>query len=266
MTSPSDLATACGCDEDDGGEDGGTEPPIPDPHDVLGRVPTGETLWRELAAAARSRDHESSVAAEIRELRGELAAVDVPDVDLEAARERLAEATGDEDRLKERVAAARGEVRARRSMDAATDAALAELEEAAAALSIARTERVAAEQALERRRERAADTRDARERRLRLRDRLRNRRRDARRELADEAYPAFREALDAVPRGDSVDAGTRPCEYDGSKIAASLAAVRIAALDEPVVVSTAVLDDLTSARPNAAPETLLDGAIRRPDP
>ena len=138
--------------------------------------------------------------------------------------------------MAERVAAARGDVRARRSIDADVDGALADLEEAAAALSDARTERIAAEQALERARERAAAARDARERRLALRDRLRNRRRDARAELAGGVYPAFRDALSTVPEGDLADPGTAPTEYAGSRAAASLASIRVADLDGPVVL------------------------------
>lgn len=237
--------------------------PVARPVDVLGRLPTGRTLRSELSAAARSRGHESSAAAEIAATHERLAAIEVPDVNLTAARERLAEATGEEERLKERVAAARGELRARRDVDAATDEAVAALEEAAAALSSAQTERIAAEQALARGRERASAARDARERRLELQDRLANRRRDARRELAREAYPAFREALAAVPCGSPKDAGATPAAYDGPELAASFAAVRIATLPDPVVVDRhvwTVLDTKGSAMPPAA---VLDAEVVR---
>ncbi len=207
-----------------------------DPDDVLGRIPTGTTLRTELAAAARSRGRASSFAAEMATIRESIETVTVPTVDLEGARRRLATVGGEEDRLAERVAAARGDVRARRSTDADVDGALADLEEAAAALSDARTERIAAEQALDRARERAAVARDARERRLAFRDRLRNRRRDARSELAGEIYPAFRDALSAVPEGGRADAGTAPAEYAGPGVAGSLAAVRVADLNGPVVL------------------------------
>lgn len=210
--------------------------PAPSPETVLGRVPTGTSLHRELAAAARSRGRESSVRGECLELREAIEAIEVEPVDLAAARRRVAAASGEEDRLRERVAALRGDVRARRSVEAETSESLADLEAAAAELSTAQTERIAAEQALERARERAAVARDERDRRLELQDRLRNRQREARRELASELYPTFRDALSAVPGGDPADGGAKPSEYDGAPIAASLAAVRVADLESAVVL------------------------------
>jgi hypothetical protein len=203
----------------------------PDPTAVLGRIPAEAGLRRQLAAAARSRGRTASVAGEIADLEAELAAIDVDPVDLTAARRRVAEATGETERLKERVAALRGDARARRAVDADPDETLEELEAAAAELSAAQTEAIAAEQALERARAEAARNRDERRRRLRLRDRLRNRRRTARRELAGAVYPEFRRALAAVPGGRPSAAGADPSAYDGDPVAASLAAVRIAALD-----------------------------------
>lgn len=210
----------------------------PRPEAVLGRLPTAASLRRELAAAARSLGRESSVDDEIADLRGALATMDVESVDLGTARRRVADASGEEERLKERVAALRGDVRARRAVDAETDDSLEELESAASKLSSVQTERIAAEQALERARERAARARDERERRLELRDRLGNRRRDARRELAIEIYSAFRGALDAVPDADPDDAGSGPGEYEGPSLQASMATIRIADLDGPVVIGS----------------------------
>lgn len=240
--------------------------PIQFPREVLGRVPTGATLRRELAAAARSRGERSDDADEIVDLHEEIVDIDVPEVDLQTARERVADATGETQRLKERVAAARGDVRARREVDADAEAALAELESAAAALSNARTDRVAAEQALARQRERAREARDARERRLRLQDRLANRRRDARAELARSVYPTFRDALEAIPNGDPADAGTEPAEYAGPSMAASFAAVRIADLDEPVDLSRAALSSLSGSEPDVdPPQVVLRTPVVHPD-
>lgn len=219
----------------------GDPAPPTEPAVVLGRIPTGTTLRRELAAAARSRGLRSSFAAELSALHAELTAIETPAVDLEAARRRLADATGEEERLKERVAAVRGDVRARRAVGADTAASLADLEAAAAALSDAQTTRIAAEQALARERRRAAAARDERERRLGLSDRLNNRRRDAREELAAAVYPDFRAALSAVPGGDPTVAGAAVSEYDGSALAGSLAAVQIASLDGPVVLGRSVV-------------------------
>ena len=240
------------------------DPPFPAPATVLGRVPTETSLRRELAAAARSRGRESSVSDDLGRLRDEIEAIDPESVDLAAARRRVAEASGEEERLKERVAALRGDVRARRAVEAETDDALGDLESAAAELSTAQTERIAAEQALERARKRATRARDRRERRLELEDRLRNRRREARRELAGEVYPAFRDALAAVPGGAPPRAGSEPSEHDGPRLAASLAAVRIADLDAPVTLGVEAARWIAErgARP---PEAVLDAAVARPD-
>ncbi|WP_241988363.1 hypothetical protein [Halorubrum sp. SP3] len=215
----------------------GADDPVagrPEPVEVLGRLPTDAGIRRQLAATARSRGMTASVADEIDEIEGELAAIEIDPVDLTAARRRVAETTGETDRLKERVATLRGDARARRAVDAEADETLDDLEAAAAELSAAQTEVIAAEQALERARGEAARARDQRRRRLRLRDRLRNRLCDARNELVEAVYPAFRRALAVVPRGDPSAAGQGPNGYDGSRIAASLAAVRIAALDGAV--------------------------------
>ncbi|WP_066413347.1 DUF7856 family protein [Halorubrum aethiopicum] len=249
----------------EGGPDAGShDAPIPNPEAVLGRVPTGTSLRRELAAAARSRGRTASVDDEIAAIHADLTAIEVPEVDLESARRRLADATGEEGRLKERVAALRGDVRARRAVDADPAEALADLESAAAELSEAQTDRIAAEQTLTRERERAAATRDERERRLALRDRLGNRERDARAELALAVYPAFREALSAVPGGDPAIAGATPSEYGGSDLAASLAAIRIAEIEGPVSLRPAAASFL-DARDEMDLETVLGVPVTRPD-
>ncbi|MGQ3330978.1 DUF7856 family protein [Halorubrum sp. FL23] len=238
-------------------------PAVADPAAVIGRVPTEAGLRRELAAAARTLGLSSSIEGRLIELRNRVAAIEVEPVDLDAARRRVADASGEEERLKERVAALRGGVQARREIEAETDEALDELQSAAAELSTAQSERIAAEQALRRARTRAADARDARERRLELRDRLRNRRRDARRELAREVYPSFRDALAAVPGVDVDDAGADPGAYDGPSLAASLAAVRIADLDGAVVLGAEALGWIAE-RGGSAPESVLDGPVVRP--
>lgn len=238
--------------------------PVPAPATVLGRVPTGTSLRRELAAAARSRGYTSSVRDECRRLREEIESIEVGAVDLAAARRRVAAASGEEERLKERVAALRGDVRARRAVEAETEEALADLETAAAELSNAQTERIAAEQALERARERAAAARDERERRLELRDRLGNRRREARRGLVADVYPAFRGALAAVPGVRPATAGASASEYDGPPLAASIAAVRLADLDAPVTLGAEAAHWL-AVRGARAPEAVLDAPVVRSD-
>lgn len=241
-----------------------TAVPIHDPATVLGRLPTGVTLRTALAAAAYSCGHRSSYATELGSLQAAIEAIDPPTVDLTEPRQRLAAATGEETRLAERVAAARGELRARREIGADTDAAHEALETAAATLTAAQTTRIAAEQALERARERAAASRDERERRLRLRDRFENRRRAARRELAQAAYPAFRDALAALPTGDPSAAGDGPTAYAGSPLVASVAAVRVATIEGPVVLEPDVADTIRGW-PGTTPERALGVATVRPD-
>ncbi|EMA66325.1 hypothetical protein C461_11844 [Halorubrum aidingense JCM 13560] len=241
---------------------------VPRPADVLGQIPTGASLRTELAAAARSRGRTPAVASELAELREALDEIAIEPVDVETARRRVAAATGEEARLKERIAALRGDVRARRAVDAATDETLGDLESTAAELSSAQTERIAAEQAFERARDRVARTRDERERRLRLRDRLRNRRRDARRELAREMYPAFRDALTEVPGGDETHANGTPSEYEGPAIAASLAAVAVADVDGPVTLGEAAaswIDDREGTVPVVVREVKADTEERGGD-
>lgn len=238
---------------------------VPRPADVLGQIPTGESLHAELAAAARSRGRTSSVAGELAELRETLDEIAIEPVDVETARRRVAAASGEEARLKERIAALRGDVRARRAVDAATDETLGDLESAAAELSSAQTERIAAEQAFEQARKRATRTRDERERRLRLLDRLQNRRRDARQELAREMYPTFRDVLTEVPGGDEAHANEEPSEYEGPAIAASVAAVAIADIDGPVMLGEAAvswIDDREGTVPVVVRETKNDAEER----
>ena len=230
--------------------------PVAPPRDVFESIPTGTTLRTELASAAHSRGTTPSNAAELEAIRESLAAITPESIDLDPPRRRLAEASGKEERLKERVATLRGDVRARREVDAETDETLAELESAASALASAQTERIAAEQALERARGRAERARDERERRLELRDRLENERRDARRELANESYPAFRDALDGVPGGGSARPGPEPSAYEGPSLAASLAAVDIADIAEPAVLDAAAAA-WTAGQTNPIPESVV---------
>jgi len=241
-----------------------TAAPVRDPAAVLGRLPTGTTLHTELAAAAYSKGHRSSYATELESLRAAIDAIDPATVDLTEPRRRLAAATGEETRLAERVAAARGELRARREVGGETDAAHEALETAAAALAAAQTTRIAAEQALGRARERAAASRDERERRLRLQDRFENRRRAARCELAQAVYPAFRDALAALPPGDPDAAGDGPTDYAGSPLVGSVAAVRVATLEGPVVLEPDVADTIR-AWPKTSPDRALGVATVRPD-
>lgn len=213
---------------------------LPDPgpvHEHVGFASGDLERRAALAAAARSLDRTAPQDDEIGRLRDRLDALSVPDVALDDARHRVATAGEERDRLRERVATLQGKVRALRERGAATDDAEAELAEATRRLSEAETERVAAEQALERARERVRDARDARERRLRLRDRVDNLERAAREHLAAELRPA---ADDAVAAASWTDADALADADDGT---ATLALARVADFAAPVVCAPGPFDD-----------------------
>ncbi|MFB6235463.1 MAG: hypothetical protein ABEH81_10920 [Halopenitus sp.] len=217
-------------------------------HEPLRRHPVDGPLRPVLAAAARSRGRSASVDDALADRRETLREQDVPEVDLDAARKRLAAATGEEGRLRERVAALRGELRAHRDLDADVEAVREQLRAATTELSTAETERIAAEQALDRAVDRAREARDVREHRLALEDEVANLEREARRELAAEIQPAIRDALDAIPGGDPAPASDAPGSlpedaphpFAGDVASVALAAVRVAAVDAPIVLGPSV--------------------------
>lgn len=224
----------------------------PDPgpvHEYVGVVDgTPIRLRAALAAVARSRGETAPEDEAIAECERRLASLDPPSVDVAAARERVAAVSDEETRLHERVAQVRGRVqtlRERGDDEALADAETA-LDEAVAALTEARTERIAAEQALERARERAREARDVRERRLELEDRIGNLRRAAREYLARTVFDGFRSALRSIPGGENVDSDG-PGEYDGDDAAAALAVVRVADLRAPVVLARGRFEDAAAA-------------------
>lgn len=229
------------------------------PETVLGDIPTDETLRGELAAAARSRGCTTPIAGELADLRTALAELAVEPIDLSAARRRVADATGAEERLTERIAALRGNVQARREIGVDPTPALEKLETAATELSRVQTTRIAAEQAFTHARRSVARARDTRERRLALRDRLRNREREARKSLAECVYPSFAAALPTVPGGTDASAGRSPAEYTGPRLTASFAAVAVAELERPVALS-----ERATAWANSRPGSL-PAAVRPAD-
>lgn len=214
--------------------------PTPGPvYDHVGVIDgTGTLRLRPaLAAAARSLGNTAPQDPAIEDCRERLAALDPPVVETEQVRRRVAAAGRAEDRLHERVAELRGRVQALES--AGDEVAVADARERLAAatteLTEARTERLAAEQALDRATERAREARSVRERRLRLEDRLGNLRRRARAYLADGVYDGFVDALDEVP-GDA-SAGDDPSEFAADPTTGTLAIARIAEIRAPVVVA-----------------------------
>lgn len=202
-----------------------------------------------LVAAARSRDVAVEERAALASARAELAAVEVPSVDVAAARERVATAREAEAAVHADVAAARGMVAAREELDADVDAGRERLRTAVATASERETERVAAEQALSRARERAREARDARSRRLELEDRVGRLERDVRGALVDAVWDAFADAVDAVP-GDATagDVGESAGAYEDDDVTAALAVARIANPAAPMVLAADRFVDAECAR------------------
>jgi len=251
-------------DDSDASDDSPLTVRCPEPgeiHDHVGIVEPDRSypLQTALAEVAPVRGHESSVDEALADVREELAALDLPSVSLEAKRRQVAE-TDDAAGLEEQVATLRGELEA--AKDRGEDpAALADARERAVAdLTERRTERLAAEQSLERARTDAREARDRREERLRLQDRERNLERDARRELAGELQSSFERALSALgacgsgavdgasdgygandsdvvsDRYGASDANA-PASVDGPDAIGALAVCRIAPISAPVVVA-----------------------------
>ncbi|MDS0242681.1 MULTISPECIES: hypothetical protein [unclassified Haloferax] len=262
--------------------DGGTDAtgplridcPSPGPgHDRLGRVPVSASSpsrgWL-LAAVGRSRGRRSPVADDLARLEARLAehrdrAAEESEADerdrvgtsaaaLRDARRRVAAAGEDESRLRERVAALRGRVNAHRDAgdDEAAAAARQELVETATELSEVETERVAAEQRLSALEHAVRAERDGREVRLKLEDAVENRRREARAHFAAELGEAFEAALrdlaslpaTATP---AVDSPSGPAALESDPVARALAAVRLADLSAPVVLSCGRFSDAEAA-------------------
>lgn len=232
--------------------------PTPGPgHGPLSVVPARDRSSRVLvAAAARSRGHAAPQDRELAAVERRLRELTVPDVDLAAARRRVAEAGESRAELRERVATLRGRLSARRETGAPTGEVEAAIADATRRLSEVETERVAAEEALAAARERAREAREVRERRLRLQDRAANLRRAARAHLAAEVDDAVRAALARVP-GEAWPADS-PGQFEGDPVGVNLAAVRVADLDAPVVC---VCDRFDSAAEAAA---VVEAPVVRP--
>ena len=211
-------------------------------HEYVGRVtPCMDLSVRPaLSAAARSRGLTAPQDDRIATLRERLAALDAESVSTREQRRAVAEAGEDVRRLRERVAELRGRVRALEEAGADAEGARADLSAAAERLSEAETDRIAAEQRLDAARAAARETRDARERRLRLEDRLANREREARAHLVERVASDYAEAVAAVPGGDP--AATRSTTTDtalpdAGPVTAALAVGSVADIAAPVVLA-----------------------------
>jgi hypothetical protein len=219
-------------------------------HEHVGVIRPGTALALRpaLAAAERTRPGTVGGVESLADARESLAAVEVPDVDVAEARERVATARDAAEAVRADVAAARGAVQAREDLGEDVAAGRDRLRAAVATASERETELVAAEQALARERERAREARDARTRRLALEDRVGRLERDVRANRVRAAWPAFRAAVAAVPGGDEGDVGREPEAFAGGNATAALAVARVADVSAPVVVAVDHFDDAGNAR------------------
>ena len=237
--------------------------PRPGPaHDHVGAIRTGMDfrLRSALAAAARSRGHAAPQADELAAVRDRLDSLDAPEIDLQRARRRVADASDAEAELRERVATLQGRVQALREGSGGPDVedAETELAEATRRLSEVETERIAAEQALARAREQAQANRERRRERLRLQDRADNLRRAARERLAETVREAFVDARELLPADTDAADGTDDVNL-GESVRDALAVARVAELHAPVVLDRDA-DPFGSAE---AAARWLDGPVLR---
>jgi hypothetical protein len=163
------------------------------------------------------------------------------------ARERVAEARAAADAVQADAAAARGAVQARADVDADVAVGRERLLAAVGTASERETELVAAEQALDRERERARAARDARSRRLALEDEVGRFERDVREALAAAVWDAFATAVGAVPGGDRTAVGPEPGSFRGDDVTAALAVTRVASVTAPVVLACGRFESATHA-------------------
>ncbi|WP_336358661.1 DUF7856 family protein [Haloarcula sp. CGMCC 1.6347] len=183
-----------------------------------------------LAAAARSRGHETPQDDAIAECRAQLADLECSPPDLPDSVDPVPESTIDG--LQEAVATHRGRLTARQAVGADDGAVQADLRDAATELSERETRRAAARETRELRRERARAYRDTLEEQRRLADELANLRRSARATLVDRCADAFARAIEAVP-GPVPDS-----PFDADPLTAALAVLRVARTPAPVVLGT----------------------------
>jgi len=183
-----------------------------------------------LAAAARSRGLESPHDEELAATRERLAELTVEAATSATQRRQAAEAATDTDRLRERVAAARGRLQAAREAGGDVAAASEALEAAVRELSEAETRAAAATERLESAREREREARDRLERRRRLQDRAANLEREARAALVAQVREEYARAvrdLDGTQEGDP---------FEAPPAVAALGVVRVATVEAPVVL------------------------------
>jgi hypothetical protein len=193
------------------------------------------------SAASADTDHAASADTD------SATSADTDHAELTAARRQTARVGDSVEKLRERVAALRGELQATKAADGETEAASASLREAVKSLTEAEADRIAADQRLSRQSRRVRERRSALRRRLRARDERRNRAREARGHLGEAVYDELSAAMEAVERlteRGPASSGERPAAFEGDRVAAHLAAIAVADTAEPVVVG---IEAFTSA-------------------
>ncbi|MHB9287329.1 hypothetical protein ACKVMT_09865 [Halobacteriales archaeon Cl-PHB] len=199
-----------------------------------------------LAEAGRARGLATPVDDRLAECRATLAAVtaDRPETDGTGTvvRRDVAEAETATARLRERVAAARGRLQARREAGLDEDPAATDLAAAVGELSEVETAAAAATERHETVRRSTRETRTHLEERFRLEDEVGNLEREARRHLVARLEPAYEAALAAVPGLEGWDG-----PFDAPTDAMALAVARVAGFDAPVVVAGDRFDDADAA-------------------
>ena len=198
-----------------------------------------------LAAAARSRGLTAPQDDRRRAVLARRADIEIESVETAPLRRRLAEASGEIDRLRERVARLQGRTQAIRDGSGASGGDSTDGRELRAAirrLSERETERAAARQDLDRARVRVRTARDAREERRRLADRAANLARAARRRLALRLEGEFRTAVAALP------VSPRPEDpFDADPVVRALAVARVGDLRAPLVLDCDRFPDARTA-------------------
>jgi len=154
----------------------------PDPAAVIGPRPDGDEASGVNLRRRRTLGLASSIEGrELIRIRDAIASIEIESVDLDAARRQVAAASGEDERLKERVAALRGGVQSAPRGRGGDRKTLGDLESAAAELSAAQSEANRGRAGLNTLGSERPAPATTGNNTLELQDRLRNRRQDARR-------------------------------------------------------------------------------------
>jgi hypothetical protein len=195
-----------------------------------------------LARAGRSRGMATPYDDDIADAQERLAGVSVPNGNDDAKREAVAAHEHAADELRERVAAARGRLQARRSLDGDTGEAAADLREAIRDLTDHETEAIAARQELAAAEQDARERRNLRERRFELEEEIANLEREARTWLVEQLRAEYADALAALQEATADD------PFAAEPVTAALAVARVGEPSAPLVLDCGRFDSAVAAR------------------